>query len=226
MKSAKNNNQDGKLKRHIDQRNAFAIIPSLDTTFGLSLDTINRAMKGDVNAAHQLGELAKEGRIASEFSDLVKQAVIQTIEGTAAQTQAQAEIMIATANAAQQINNNIADVAFANQKFSNTSAELNVKQAQRLQAETVRHKHTLITSELRAYIDAHLSNTNNQTQLEQINERPRLAQHNADISYNKAYAKEALASGDTVKLETIAQPQYTGSRFYEGFVKIKSALGF
>lgn len=213
------------MKSHIFRRTP-AINQQLQGKFGVSLSTINKAMKGDVTEARKLGKLADEARIASTFAEPVAQAAIAIFQGTADLAKAQKDIAVAAANSTSEINKAQIEASAANLALNHNTKELYSAASRQIQQEKQRHKMTMATAAMSHYIAVHTQSINSQVQMAQLENQVPLQQINADRQYNEQQVKAYLSANGAPKAEMMPTKQYQTEGFMSGFNRLKSALGF
>lgn len=105
-----------KLRNHITPRSR-QIQGELKNKFGLRIGRLIAAMTGDVNANKELGEMARQGRMMSEFAPLVAEKATEVIQGTQAFNEAVSKINIASGQAGTAIDRAADAAELANVKW-------------------------------------------------------------------------------------------------------------
>jgi len=213
------------MKSHIFRRTPD-INKQLQGKFGVSLATINNAMKGNLSDAKKLGKLADEARIASTFAEPVAQAAIAIFQGTADLAKAQKDIAVAAANSTSEINKAQIEASAANQALKNNTLELYTSANRQKQQEQQRHKMSMATAAMSHYINVHTQSVNAQVQMAQLENQVPLQQIVADRAYNEQQVKAYLSPNGAPKAEMMPTKQYQSEGFMSGFNRLKSALGF
>lgn len=104
------------LKNHVSPRST-QIQGELQTKFGINFKGMIKAMMGDEKEAKKIGELGRQGRMMKDFAPLVKQRVLDAIEGTKVYNESVAEINIASGNAGTAIDRAADSAELANVKW-------------------------------------------------------------------------------------------------------------
>ncbi|MGD1912120.1 MAG: hypothetical protein ACFB2X_15060 [Rivularia sp. (in: cyanobacteria)] len=105
-----------KLRNHITPRSR-QIQGELKNKFGLRIGRLIAGMTGDVNANKELGEMARQGRMMSEFAPLVAEKATEVIQGTQAFNEAVSKINIASGQAGTAIDSAADAAELANVKW-------------------------------------------------------------------------------------------------------------
>jgi hypothetical protein len=205
------------------------ILSALQNRFGISQDIVLNAMNGDISAAKTLGEMARIGDIQKQFAPLVSQRVIASIEGTTAVNQAQADIINAAKSNGLTIERLENQAKLGEQSFGNQIEEMKIVYNLSHTNEQQRHMDSKSYVEMKAYVDAHVKNVDQQLKLHGINTSVQAKQLSADKNYESRAAQTWLSSGDGREIDLIERPEYTMSpigQVRQFAQNIKNALGF
>lgn len=217
------------LKNHISAK-VPTLNKVLESKFGFSISDLDSALQGDQKRLKQIGEAARQGRIAAEFMPLLEQACSQIIEGTAAYNVGASKILAKSAKAAVQIDKASAQAILANHKYVNENDELKLDAKNQWTAEAARHQYQIDYIGLKSYIDLYMSGVDSNARLLEQNNRPKIRQVAEDERYETLVAKELLANGGNSRVDLINRREYAPSQRESGFVRtirqIKCALGF
>jgi hypothetical protein len=217
-----------KLKDHVTSKGG-RISRTLETKFGISLDDFSDAMTGNEDKARRIGELARQGRMSSDFAPQLAAAYNEIINGTAAYNRAMAEVLINAGRSSIEIDKSAMGVALSNKSYMNNKREIAQDYDTATKTESARHAHQMNYGQIKGYIDAYLVSVDNSaTILDQIN-RPEMKQISADESHKSKIMKELLTKGDKARVEMIPSRNYDAPGFRESignkFASLRSAIG-
>jgi hypothetical protein len=217
-----------KLKDHITPKGA-RMSRTLETKFGVSLDDFSDAMTGNEEKARRIGELARQGRMSSDFAPQLAAAYNEIINGTTAYNRAMAEVLVNAGRSSIEIDKSAMGVALGNKSYMNNKREIAQDYDTATRTESTRHAHQMNYGQIKGYIDAYLVSVDNSaTILDQVN-RPEMKQISADESHKSKVMKELLAKGNKARVEMIPSRNYDAYGFRESigskFASLRSAIG-
>jgi hypothetical protein len=217
-----------KLKDHVTPKGG-RIARTLQTKFGISLDDFSDAMTGNEEKARHVGELARQGRMSSDFAPQLAAAYNEIINGTTAYNRAMAEVLVNAGRSSIEIDKAAMGVALGNKSYMNNKREMAQEYDTATKTEATRHAHQMNYGQIKGYIDAYLvSVDSNATLLDQVN-RPEIKQISADESHKSKVMKELLTKGDKARVEMIPSRNYDAHGFRESigskFASLRSAIG-
>lgn len=213
-----------KLKNHVAPKGK-RLTKVLGDKFGVTLLDFDRAVQGDVEAAQRIGEMARQGRLASEFAPRLAQAYVEIMQGSEAYNKATADILLQAGRSAAAIDKSVAQTILANTKYEHQRKELAQQFTIDKQSEKVRHQYQMNYSQIKGYIDAHLVSVDNNVSLLEQSNRPEIKQIAAEEQMDTREMNEALSKGDKARFDLIPERNYTGG-IKARLLEIKSALGF
>ncbi|OBQ38539.1 MAG: hypothetical protein AN485_07480 [Anabaena sp. MDT14b] len=212
-----------KLKNHIAPKGKL-LSQTLDRKFGVSLADFDRAIGGDVSAAQKIGELARQGRLSQELAPRLAQAYIEIINGSEAYNKATADILLQAGKSAIAIDKAGSQVMLGQQKFVHSRQELAQEFVIGKNSENSRHAYQMNFTQIKGYVDAHLTEVDRQSAVLEQSNRPEIKQVAADEAYQTKTMNEALSKGETARYDLIPEKNYTGIK--GRFQEFMGALGF
>jgi hypothetical protein len=213
-----------KLKNHILPKGK-QLATTLDRKFGVTLADFDKAINGDIAAAQKIGEMARQGRLSQELAPKLAQAYIEIINGSEAYNRATADILLQAGKSAIAIDKAGSQVMLSQQKFIHQRQELAQEFVIGKNSENTRHKYQMNYSQIKGYIDAHLTGVDQQVAILEQSNRPELKQIAANEQYQNKTMNEALNKGETARYDLIPQKDYRGGIMGK-IQEIRSALGF
>ena len=212
-----------RLKNHILPKGKV-LSQSLDRKFGISLSDFDRAIGGDIQAAQKIGELARQGRLSQELAPKLAQAYIEIINGSEAYNKATADILLQAGKSAIAIDKAGSQVMLGQQKYTHARQELAQEFVIGKNSENSRHSYQMNYTQIRGYVDAHLTEVDRQTAILEQSNRPEIKQVAADEQYQQRTMNEALNKGENARYDLIPEKNYVGIR--GKFQEFMGALGF
>ncbi|MFM6265932.1 MAG: hypothetical protein ACKPFA_05380, partial [Dolichospermum sp.] len=91
-------------------------------------------------------------------------------------------------------------------------------------SENTRHSYQMNYTQIKGYVDAHLTEVDRQTAILEQSNRPEIKQVAADEQYQQKVMNEALSKGETARPDLIPQKEYRGIK--GKFKEFMGALGF
>jgi hypothetical protein len=212
------------LKNHIAPKGKL-LTQALDRKFGVTLADFDRAIGGDIAAAQKIGELARQGRLSQELAPRLAQAYLEIINGSEAYNKATADILLQAGKSAIAIDKAGSQVMLGQQKFIHQRQELAQEFVLGKNTENTRHNYQMNYTQIKGYIDAHLTGVDQQTAILEQSNRPELKQIAANETYQTKTMNEALGKGENARYDLIPQKDYRGG-IVGKIAEIRSALGF
>lgn len=213
-----------KLRNHILPKGKL-ITQVLGKKFGVTLSDFDKAMGGDIAAAQKIGELARQGRLSQELAPRLAQAYIEIINGSEAYNKATADILLQAGKSAIAIDKAGSQVMLGQQKYVHSRQELAQEFVIGKKSENSRHTYQMNYTQIKAYVDVHLTEVDRQTAIFEQSNRPETKQIAADEQYQTKTMNEALNKGETARYDLIPEKNYrTG--IMGKIAEIRSALGF
>ncbi|OCQ92259.1 hypothetical protein BCD64_00140 [Nostoc sp. MBR 210] len=221
------NQSQVRLKNHITQngKRCKRLTSALKTKFGVTLQDFDNAVNGDIEAAQKIGELARQGRLSSEFAPRLAQAYLEIIQGSEAYNKATAEILVQAGKSAIAIDKYVAQSMIANTKYEHQRKELAQQFSLDRKTENTRHQYQMNYAQMKGYIDAHIVSVDNQVSYLEQSNRPEIKQIAAEEQLDNKEMNEALTNGDKARFDLIPERNYTGG-IKTKLLELKAALGF
>ncbi|RCJ15499.1 hypothetical protein A6S26_34280 [Nostoc sp. ATCC 43529] len=213
-----------KLKNHVAPKGK-RLGQALKSKFGVTLADFDAAINGDIQAAQKIRELARQGRLSSEFAPKLAQAYIEIMQGSEAYNKATADILLQAGKSAIAIDKAVSQTMLANSRYIHERRELAAEFVNAKQAEKNRHAYQMNYTEIKGYIDAHLVSVDREISFIEQSNRPELKQIAADEQLQQRQINEALTKGDNSRYDLIPQRNYTGG-IKAKLLAFKAALGF
>ena len=212
------------LRNHILPKGKL-LTQVLGRKFGVTLADFDKAMGGDIAAAQKIGELARQGRLSQELAPRLAQAYIEIINGSEAYNKATADILLQAGKSAIAIDKAGSQVMLGQQKYVHSRQELAQEFVIGKKSENSRHTYQMNYTQIKAYVDVHLTEVDRQTAIFEQSNRPETKQIAADEQYQTKTMNEALNKGETARYDLIPEKNYrTG--IMGKIAEIRSALGF
>ena len=212
-----------RLRNHILPKGKV-LSQSLDRKFGVTLADLDRAIMGDVQAAQKIGELARQGRLSQELAPKLAQAYLEIINGSEAYNRATADILLQAGKSAIAIDKAGSQVMLGQQKFVHARQELSQEFVIGKNAENSRHAYQMNFTQIKGYVDAHLTEVDRQSAVLEQSNRPEIKQVAANEAYQQRTMNEALGKGETARYDLIPEKNYLGIK--GKFREFMGALGF
>ena len=168
-------------------------------TFELSQDKLNSAYIGDTTTLKELGELAQQGRLASEIAPKITQHVSEIIAGTVAIETAQSKILTESGKGDLEVKKAVASTALAGNKYSNNLKEHAAKFTADLELEKNRHTHAFTHLSLLAAIAANNQRVDQDYQSKTVKQQLEQKQKEWDFNYQKQQSLEYLERGSMAR---------------------------
>ena len=211
------------LRNHILPKGKL-LAQTLDRKFGVSLSDFDRAIGGDIAAAQKIGELARQGRLSQELAPKLAQAYLEIINGSEAYNRATADILLQAGKSAIAIDKAGSQVMLGQQKYTHARQELAQEFVIGKNSENSRHAYQMNYTQIKAYVDVHLTEVDRQTAILEQSNRPEIKQVAADEQYQQRTMNEALNKGENARYDLIPEKNYVGIR--GKFKEFMGALGF
>lgn len=215
---------NAKLKNHVSPKGR-RLSQALGSKFGVTLADFDRALGGDVATAQKIGELARQGKLSSEFAPKLAQAYIEIISGSEAYNRATADILAQAGKSAIAIDKAVASTMLNNTKYGNQRQELAQQFVLDKNTENTRNNYQMNFTQIKGYVDAHLVGVDQQTAIIEQSNRPEIKQIAADEQLQSRQMNEALGKGDNARFDLIPEKNYT-TGIKGKLLEIKTALGF
>ena len=212
-----------RLKNHILPKGKL-LSQTLDRKFGVSLSDFDRAIGGDIQAAQKIGELARQGRLSSDLAPKLAQAYLEIINGSEAYNKATADILLQAGKSAIAIDKAGSQVMLGQQKYVHQRQELAQEFVIGKNSENSRHAYQMNYTQIKGYVDAHLTEVDRQTAILEQSNRPEIKQVAANEAYQQKTINEALSKGENARYDLIPQKNYRGIK--GKFKEFMGALGF
>ena len=168
-------------------------------TFELSQDKLNSAYIGDTTTLKELGELAQQGRLASEIAPKITQHVSEIIAGTVAIEQSQSKILAESGKGDIEVKKAVASTALAGNKYSNTMKEQAAKFTADFELERNRHTHAFSHLSLLAAIASNNQKVEQDYQSKTTKQQLEQKQKEVDFNYQKQQSIEYLEKGSMAR---------------------------
>ena len=168
-------------------------------TFDLSQDKLNQAYLGDTTTLKELGELAQQGRLASDIAPKITQHVSEIIAGTVAIETAQSKILTESGKGDIEVKKAIAGIALAGNKYSNTMKEHAAKFTADFELEKNRHTHAFSHLSLLAAIASNNQRVDQEYQSKTTKQQLEQKQKEWDFNHQKQQSLEYLEKGNLAR---------------------------
>lgn len=176
--------------------------------FGISNQLIVRAALGDEKSLTQIADMGKLGERLVLVMPTIKQHLNSYIQGNTQYNQALAEIYREGGKGALAIDKAASDLTLENTKFNNLLEEYKARLFASLEAEEDRHNSQMDAIELQAWVDTQMKEIDYKVQMENISNKPFVAQLKADEDYETKKIQHILAHGSESDLSLIPRKQY------------------
>jgi negative regulator of replication initiation len=220
------------IKNHVSKR-AKRVAGTLQGKYGLSLNLLDQALKGDKQALQVIGEAGKQGALIQELMPLLTEAYLSTIKGTEEYNKGLTTIVKQGASSNIAIDKASSQAMLANKKYINQREEVALDFSNARATEITRHQYAINYAHLKAYIERYLTQVDNEAKAQEQANRPELKQIDEDAKYFVASAKHLLQNGDASKLELVPRREYAviteggeSFSFKKKLSQFASALGF
>jgi hypothetical protein len=209
-----------KLRNHVTPRSR-QIQGQLATKFGIEIGDLINAMMGDNGASKKLGEMARQGRMMSEFAPIIAEKAKEAIAGTQAFNQALGEINIASGQASTAIDRiadsaELADVRWTDDRTLRLADFNNQKERQSIATDNAEKYITM-----KAEIDKHMQTVDGNYKMLQLELRPEISDVQLQEAHTIEMAKYNLEMGNKAIDRHKPVKQYGGSKIVS---QIKEAL--
>ena len=168
-------------------------------TFELSQDKLNSAYIGDTTTLKELGELAQQGRLASEIAPKITQHVSEIIAGTVAIEQSQSKILAESGKGDIEVKKAVASTALAGNKYSNTMKEQAAKFTADFELERNRHTHAFSHLSLLAAIASNNQKVEQEYQSKTTKQQLEQKQKEVDFNHQRQQSLEYLEKGNLAR---------------------------
>jgi hypothetical protein len=217
-----------KLKNHITQKSG-RIARAIESRFDINMQDFADAVSGDESKIRRIGELSRQGRLASEIAPQIAKAYNEIIDGTTAYNKAMSEVLINAGKSAIEVDKAAMGSALGNKQYMNKKREMAMDYVNATRSEESRHEYQMNYGQIRGYIDAYITSVDNRSSLIDQSNRPELKQVSADEAHKTKVVNELLAKGDKARVDLMPPKDYQHRGFRESvtsrFASIKSALG-
>ncbi|BAZ19080.1 hypothetical protein NIES4071_109650 (plasmid) [Calothrix sp. NIES-4071] len=177
--------------------------------FGVNNALIIKAVNGDEKALKEIGDMGKVGERLVTAMPLIRDNLKAYIEGIGEYNEALADIYKTGGTEAAKIDKAGGDVSLENTKYLNKIEEYKASLFAKLESENQRHDDAMDVIELQAWIDAQLKTVDAQANLENISNKPFLAQMKADEDYENKKMKHLLENSSDSDLSLIPKKHYS-----------------
>ena len=168
-------------------------------TFNINQDKLNKAYVGDTTTLKELGELAQQGRLASEIAPKITQHVSEIIAGTVAVETAQSKILAESGKGDLEVKKAVASTALAGNKYSNTMKEQAAKFTADFELERNRHTHAFTHLSLLAAIAGNNQRVDQEYQSKTTKQQLEQKQKEWDFNHQKQQSLEYLEKGNLAR---------------------------
>ncbi|QIR41731.1 hypothetical protein HCG51_34135 (plasmid) [Tolypothrix sp. PCC 7910] len=176
--------------------------------FDISNQLIVKAALGDEKSLTQIADMGKLGERLILVMPTIKQHLNSYIQGNTQYNQALAEIYREGGKGALAIDKASSDLTLENTKFNNLIEEYKVRLFASLEAEEDRHNSQMDAIELQAWVDTQMKEIDYKVQMENISNKPFVAQLKADEDYETKKIQHILEHGSESDLSLIPRKQY------------------
>jgi hypothetical protein len=179
-----------------------------EENYGINRILIVRAVMGDENAQKQISDMGRTGERLKLAMPLIRQNLINSIEGNTEYNTSMAEILKAGSKGSSQVIKAGSDLTLEDVKYQNLIKEYEVRLFSGLKAENQRHEDSLDVIELQAWIDSQMATVNHQAQMETITNKPLIAQMKEDRAYEDKKTQHLLEYGSDADLSLIPRKNF------------------
>jgi hypothetical protein len=185
------------------------ITKATNKKFGINNALIIRAVNGDDKALKQIGDMGAIGQRLITAMPLIRENLKDYIEGIGDYNEALADIYKTGGREAAKIDKFGGDVSLENTRYNNLIEEYQTKLFADLDKEYQRHDDAMDVIELQAWIDTQMATVEAKTKLEDISNKPFIAQIKADRDYEGKKIKHLLENGSDSDLSLIPKKHFS-----------------
>lgn len=207
--SVVNRGNVGSLKNRVGtNKTSHHLQAQLRLNTGISQKVIIQACMGDLKAAKFLGKCGEQGRMISEMSPAVREQVLSAMKGAEDLNVTFADIYQQAGISGAVIEKAVQATALQDIKLQNTLLEIQQEYDIAFESEDTRHNNAMDRMALKAWIDSHTSQVNNNHQMLQQELRLPVLQAKEDYAHRKTLSKEYLINGSQVNEEFLPKKTY------------------
>jgi hypothetical protein len=177
--------------------------------FGINNSLIMRAVDGNERALKEIGDMGKTGERLVTAMPLIRDNLKNYIEGITSYNNALADVYKSGSKGAIAIDKAGGEVALENTRYNNLIEEYKTSLFAKLESENQRHDDAMDVIELQAWIDTQMATVEAKTRLEDISNKPFIAQMKADRDYEDKKIKHLLENGSDSDLSLIPQKHFS-----------------
>ncbi|NJR16232.1 MAG: hypothetical protein HC785_11280 [Calothrix sp. CSU_2_0] len=185
------------------------ITKATNKKFGINNALIIRAVNGDDKALKQIGDMGNTGQRLIAVMPLIRENLKDYIEGIGDYNEALADIYKTGGREAAKIDKAGGDVSLENTRYNHLIDEYKTKLFADLEKEYQRHDDAMDIIELQAWIDTQMTTVEAKTRLEDISNKPFIAQMKADRDYEDKKIKHLLENGSDSDLSLIPKKHFS-----------------
>jgi hypothetical protein len=183
-----------------------------DKKFGVSNQLIIKAALGDEKSLTQIADMGKVG----ERLQLVLPAIKEHLKN-----QVLAELYKEGGKGALAIDKAASDLTLENTKFNNLLEEYKAKLFASLETENHRHNDAMDVISLQAWVDSQMKEIDSQSVLEDISNKPFMAQIKANEDYENRKIKHILEHGSEQDLKLLPRRNYVTNPLKKAWQNIR-----
>lgn len=176
--------------------------------FGISNQLIVRAALGDEKSLTQIADMGKLGERLQMALPTIKDHLKNYIQGNTQYNQVLSELYREGGKGALVIDKASGDLTLENTRFNNLLEEYKERLFISLEAEEDRHLDQMDTIKLQAWVDSQMKEIDYKVQMENISNKPYIAQLKADEDYEDKKIQHILEHGSESDLSLIPRKQY------------------
>jgi hypothetical protein len=185
------------------------ITKATNKKFGINNALIIRAVNGDDKALKQIGDMGITGQRLITAMPLIRENLKDYIEGIGDYNEALADIYKTGGREAAKIDKVGGDVSLENTRYNHLIEEYQTKLFADLEKEYQRHDDAMDVIELQAWIDTQMATVEAKTKLEDISNKPFIAQIKAERDYEDKKIKHLLENGSDSDLSLIPKKHFS-----------------
>ncbi|MEA5622787.1 hypothetical protein [Nostoc sp. UHCC 0251] len=176
--------------------------------FDISNQLIVKAALGDEKSLTQIADMGKLGERLQMSLPTIKDHLKNYIQGNTQYNQTLSELYKEGGKGALAIDKAASDLTLENTKFNNLLEEYKERLFISLEAEEDRHLDQMDTIKLQAWVDSQMKEIDYKVQMENISNKPYIAQLKADEDYENKKIQHILQNGSESDLTLIPRKQY------------------
>ncbi|MBH8565915.1 hypothetical protein I8748_27740 [Nostoc sp. CENA67] len=176
--------------------------------FDISNQLIVKAALGDEKSLTQIADMGKLGERLQMTLPTIKDHLKNYIQGNTQYNQALSELYKEGGKGALAIDKAASDLTLENTRFNNLLEEYKERLFTSLEAEENRHLDQMDTIELQAWVDSQMKEIDYKVQMENISNKPYVAQLKADQDYENKKIQHILEHGSDSDLSLIPRKHY------------------